>query len=483
MNRVTRDRRLATLRDELLDAQLQLHRDPAFALAFIVAGVPAAGRSEVVNELLEWLDPKRVSVHAFHQPDQEDRRKPAMHRYWLTLPARGRITFYFAGWYGEYFAEVQEGPKSRRARSRRSAERIRSLEAMLAADRVRVVKVYLTIDARTQRERLAKLRADKLTRWRVTKEDEWLAKHYKRVARAADRCIEATDCAAARWHVVDGSDEEKRLSTVAQLLRDELRMARAQTRAPQSSARAPTESRSGRSRPLPTRPRQPVADDKYEDELEFLSGRLARVVRRSAFRKHALVLAFEGVDAAGKGGAIRRITHALDARQYRVVPVAAPTPAEALHPYLWRFWRCVPELGAITIYDRSWYGRVLVERVRGLASDPDWKRAYDEIREFELELAEHGIIVAKFWLSIGKKEQLERFKSRDEDPLKRFKVDKEDWENRRYYDAYQAAAIDMIERTHANHARWTVVPADHKKTARLSVLRTICESVERALDG
>ncbi|MGH8177884.1 MAG: polyphosphate:AMP phosphotransferase, partial [Steroidobacter sp.] len=209
---------------------------------------------------------------------------------------------------------------------------------------------------------------------------------------------------------------------------------------------------------------------------------LALLVRRARFRKHALVLAFEGMDAAGKGGAIRRITHALDARQYQVMPVSAPTPEELLYPYLWRFWRCVPERGAITIYDRSWYGRVLVERVRDLTPEPDWRRAYDEIREFELQLAEHGVIVAKFWLNVSKDEQLKRFNARDEDPLKRFKVDKEDWANRRYYDAYQAAAVDMIERTHANHARWTVVAGDHKKSARLAVLRTVCESVERALN-
>jgi polyphosphate kinase 2 (PPK2 family) len=293
--------------------------------------------------------------------------------------------------------------------------------------------------------------------------------------------MKATDHAAARWHVVDGSKQEQRLLLVAQLLLDELRAAAAQTHSPQNSRGAQTDSEARRRKLLPTRPEKTVADSEYATELETLQGRLARLVRRSVFRKRALVLAFEGMDAGGKGGAIRRVTHALDARQYRVIPVSAPTPEEALHPYLWRFWRCIPELGAITIYDRSWYGRVLVERVRGLAPEADWKRAYDEIREFELQLAEHGIIVGKFWLNVGKQEQLRRFKARDEDSHMRFKVDKEDWENRRRFDAYQAAAIEMIERTHANYARWTVVPADHKKSARLIVLRAICKNVESAL--
>jgi polyphosphate kinase 2 (PPK2 family) len=220
-------------------------------------------------------------------------------------------------------------------------------------------------------------------------------------------------------------------------------------------------------------------DDDYEQQLEELQARLAHLVRKSRFRKQGLVLAFEGMDAAGKGGAIRRVTHAIDARQYQVVPVSAPTPEEVLYPYLWRFWRHVPERGEIAIFDRSWYGRVLVERVRGLAADADWQRAYDEIVEFERQLTEHGLRVAKFWLSVSKEEQLRRFKSRDEDPLKRFKVDREDWANRRYYDAYQSAAAEMIRRTGKPDAQWTVVPADDKKQARLTVLKAVCEVLER----
>jgi polyphosphate kinase 2 (PPK2 family) len=184
------------------------------------------------------------------------------------------------------------------------------------------------------------------------------------------------------------------------------------------------------------------------------------------------------MDAAGKGGAIRRITHALDARQYQVVPVSAPTPDELLYPYLWRFWRHIPAGGSITIFDRSWYGRVLVERVRDLTPDADWRRAYAEIVEFERQLTEHGLLVAKFWLSVSKEEQLKRFKERDDDPLKRFKVDREDWANRRYYDAYQTAAAEMIRRTDSDDAKWTIVPADDKKQARLTVLEAVCETLE-----
>ena len=225
-----------------------------------------------------------------------------------------------------------------------------------------------------------------------------------------------------------------------------------------------------------------VGDDEYDSQLEALQRRLALLTRERGFAKHGAVLAFEGMDAAGKGGAIRRLTAALDARQYQVVPVSAPSPEEFAHPYLWRFWRAIPRRGELTIYDRSWYGRVLVERVRDLAAPEDWRRAYDEINEFELQLAEHRIVVHKFWLVVGKAEQLARFKARDADPLKSFKVDPEDWANRRFYDDYQLAAHDMIQKTSTQHAPWTIVAADDKKFARLQVLQTVCESIERALE-
>jgi AMP-polyphosphate phosphotransferase len=290
-------------------------------------------------------------------------------------------------------------------------------------------------------------------------------------------CMKATEHSAAPWHAIDSTDEEYRLLTVGQILRDELR-AGLQKRAAQPQ-HWPEEKPKKASTVKVEQPDSVLDDDEYERQLETLQGRFARLVRKPRFRKQGLVLAFEGMDAAGKGGAIRRVTHALDARQYQVVPVSAPTPEELLYPYLWRFWRDVPERGSIVIFDRSWYGRVLVERVRGLTAEPHWQRAYDEIAEFERQLAEADLRVAKFWLSVSKDEQLRRFKARDEDPLKRFKVDREDWANRRYYDAYQAAAAEMIRRTDRPEAKWTVVPADDKRQARLLVLRAVCEVLER----
>lgn len=470
------ERNLPALRDELLDLQLKLHTSKSCAVAVIIVGTPAAGRSETVNELLEWLDPKHIGVHALGEADREDRRRPPLWRYWQKLPARGRMTLFFAGWYGDYMHEATRDAKAH-GRHKRAIARILQLENMLVRDGVRVVKIFLHTDEQTQQHRIAKLRASKLTRWRVTEEDRWQAKHFRTVQRSLRACLKATDHATAPWHSVDGTDEEYRLLTVGKILRDELRIGLEERTAKRLSW--PNE-KSHKVAALQIKQSQPALDDDdYERQLEKLQARLAHLVRKSRFRKQGLVLAFEGMDAAGKGGAIRRVTHAIDARQYQVVPVSAPTPEEVLYPYLWRFWRHVPERGEIAIFDRSWYGRVLVERVRGLAADADWQRAYDEIVEFERQLTEHGLRVAKFWLSVSKEEQLRRFKSRDEDPLKRFKVDREDWANRRYYDAYQSAAAEMIRRTDKPDAQWTVVPADDKKQARLTVLKAVCEVLER----
>jgi polyphosphate:AMP phosphotransferase len=490
MNARARDysRMAPALTDELLARQVDTRKLAKFSVAVIVTGVPSAGRSETVNKLIEWLDPKYISVRAFGA-DEADRHYPPMWRYWRALPAFGRIAFYFWGWYGEYLdCELGDSRKAKR-RAQRQLERIRRLEAMLSADGVRIIKIHLDLDADTQRERLKKLRSNKLTRWRVTHEDLRLARHHKAFRKAIERCIASSDQPAARWHLIDGADEDYREVRVGEVLRDELRLGLEHGKRGRSSfpAAKAKRLRSVEMRNVPiSRLRRArirkVDDEDYDRELEELQGKLALLTRRARFRKHGLVLAFEGMDAAGKGGAIRRITHALDARQYQVVPVSAPTAEERLYPYLWRFWRDVPERGHIAIFDRSWCGRVLVERVRGFAAPADWRRAYAEICEFERQLSEHGLILAKFWLQVGKAEQLRRFKARDEDPLKRFKVDPEDWTNRSLFDAYQLAAAEMVQRTNTPDARWHVVPADDKKSARLHVLRVVCETIEAALD-
>lgn len=479
MSKEQYERVLPPLRDALLAAQKRMHDEKSFALAVIVTGTPTAGRSETVNEFLEWLDPKHIRVHALDRLRKTSHAWPAMWRYWNTLPAKGAIAFYFMGWYEDFTYPALMHPRKARDDEARVVDRIRQLEAMLLRDGVRTLKFHLTVDAGVQDRRIRELRANKLTRWRITREERWLARHHDRVNEVAQRCFALTDQPDLSWNLIDGSDEQSRSFAAGRLVLDAMEKGLRATRA-KPAKRQPISR--ARSKPLPSSPPGgPVDDDEYDVELEQLRGRFALLTRRGRFARHGAVLGFEGMDAAGKGGAIRRLTSALDARQYNVVPVSAPAPDELSYPYLWRFWRHVPRRGEIAVFDRTWYGRVLVERVRGFAAPADWQRAYAEINEFERQLAEHGFIVHKFWLHVSKKEQLERFRARDGDRLKRYKVDPEDWVNRKFYDQYELAAQEMIARTDTDHAPWTVIEADDKKFARLKVLRTVCEAVEKKL--
>jgi polyphosphate kinase 2 (PPK2 family) len=227
---------------------------------------------------------------------------------------------------------------------------------------------------------------------------------------------------------------------------------------------------------------QALTDKAYGEELPRLQGRLAQLCRDKRFARSSLIAVFEGNDAAGKGGAVRRVAAALDARNYRIVPIAAPSEEERAQPYLWRFWRHVPRPGSVTVFDRSWYGRVLVERVEGFCAPADWQRAYAEINDFESSLVRHGAAVAKFWLAISKDEQITRFRAREATPFKAFKITEEDWRNREKWDAYEAAVCDMVDRTSTTEAPWTIVEANDKRFARVKVLRTLVQAVERALD-
>lgn len=465
--------RLVTrLHDQLLDAQFELERSGNAAVLLIVTGVSGAGRTETVHQLIDWLDPKHVTVRAFEHADRDQRRYPAALRYWQALPSRGRIAIHFNGWYDEPLAELL-APRAQRGVW--NAASICELERMLYRDRIVIAKVHLHIDAQLQRERLQMLRADPLTRWRVTARDVQQMRQHRQCHRGMTALLRATDHRASSWKIIDSSDPERRAYEVGSILLRALRRAqRLPTTQPSSGAVA-------RAQALSSTPPASWSDDTYERELKILQGRFALLARSAAFKRRGLVVAFEGMDAAGKGGAIRRVIEALDVRQYEVVPVSAPTVEELSYPYLWRFWRRIPERGAVRLFDRSWYGRVLVERVRGLTPRADWRRAYDEIVGFETQLGRHGLIVVKFWLSVSKAEQLKRFRKRDRNPLKRFKVDPEDWRNRRFYDEYQCAAREMIARTSTPTAPWIVVEADEKKFARLKVLRTLCEALEREL--
>jgi AMP-polyphosphate phosphotransferase len=296
--------------------------------------------------------------------------------------------------------------------------------------------------------------------------------------------VRRTSTAEAPWIIIPGADDRHRALTFGRHL-----LASMRERLDEKGTRRSPDRQPPLARPVDKlniiralKLDQPLDKAAYRDEFRKLQGRLGKLARDKRFKHVTAVLVFEGNDAAGKGGAIRRVTSALDARYYRTVPVAAPTEEERAQPYLWRFWRHLPRRGRFIFFDRSWYGRVLVERVERFAAEADWLRAYGEINDFERSMARHRMVVLKFWLAISKDEQFQRFKRREKIAFKRFKITAEDWRNRKKWDAYEEAVCHMIDRTSTSVAPWTLVEANNKYYARLKVLRTVCDALEAALD-
>ena len=474
------------LRADLLDTQYELSKNGKFPVIILFSGVRGAGKGETVNLLNEWMDPRHISTHAFDNPTDEERDRPPMWRYWRALPPKGRIGMLFGSWYTAPIID-RVFKRTRRSDLVQSIDEIRHFERMLADDGALVLKFWFHLSKEAQRKRLKSLQANPETRWRVTERDWDFFKYYDRFYKVSEDTLRETSTAWAPWTVVEGSDPEYRVATVARTLLEAMRARLAASNAGKSIAppapEAPRLVRPADNRDVLTELdlSKTVTKKRYDTELRKQQRRLALLSRHPKFREHTVVSVFEGMDAAGKGGAIRRITGALDARLYRIIPIAAPTDEERAQPYLWRFWRHVPMKGRFTIYDRSWYGRVLVERVEKFASEADWSRAFAEINDFEEQLARNGAIVQKFWLQISKEEQYKRFKGREKTRHKQFKITEEDWRNRKRWADYQVAAAEMIERTSTALAPWTLVPSNDKYCARLQVIESLCDRIEQVL--
>ena len=471
------------LRETLLAAQMALREKCDRRVLIVIGGVDGAGKGETVNLLNTWLDPRHVKTHAFADPTDEERERPPMWRYWRALPPLGTIGIFFGSWYTQPILERALGDASEHDFDA-ALTRIRRHEAMLVAERTIVLKFWFHLSKDQQRKRLKSLEKDPLTAWRVTPEEWKRFKRYDDLRAVSTRAVVATSTAESPWIVVPGYDERYRSLTVGRLLLDALTRRepkRKGARAAPSIAPAPLPELESRKLLRDMDLTQKVPKARYEKQLEKLQGDLALLARSKKFRKRALIAVFEGMDAAGKGSAIRRVSSALDARYCTIIPIAAPSEDERAQPYLWRFWRQLPRRGRVTIFDRSWYGRVLVERVEGFCAQREWLRAYGEINEFENELTESGIIVSKFWLQVSLKEQLARFRARQKTPFKRFKITAEDWRNRKKWDAYEEAVCDMVDRTSSDCAPWTLVEAEDKLFARLKILRTLVERLEAEL--
>lgn len=470
--------RVPELRTTLLALQRELAK-AKFPVIILVHGMDGAGKGEVINLLNEWLDTRRLDTRAFDTPTEEEHHRPGYWRYWMALPPKGSASIYVGAWYSDPIQQRFRG-KLNEAELDAALGRITAFEKTLADDGTLIIKLWLHLGKKEQRKRFQKLLKNPDTAWRVSKQDRKRAERYDEYRRTCEHVLRETSTGDAPWSVIEASDWRHRDLAVAHHLAEAIRR-RLETR----EEAGPREPMAPMEDPDTILDRldlsQKVPREEYRKELERLQGQLHALSWRAWKKDVGVILVFEGMDAAGKGGAIRRLTPALDARQFRVIQIAAPTDEEKAHHYLWRFWRHLPRLGRFTIYDRSWYGRVLVERVEGFASKPEWRRAYKEINDFEKHLVERGIVLAKFWLQVSDAEQLRRFEDREKTPWKQYKITPEDYRNRDKAHQYEAAANEMVERTSTEYAPWTLVEAEDKLFGRLKVLRTVCERLKSAL--
>lgn len=475
------EKEVETLRLELLEAQRALQK-AGISVVFLLAGADGAGKGETVKRLLEWLDTRGLDSHAFGPPTDEERERPPWWRYWMRLPPRGRIGIFFGSWYSEPLVERALGRLSR-ARYDSALAEIALFEQMLAADGALIIKLWIHLSKKGLEKRLKRLEKDAITRWRVTKADWKHFRKYDAFIEASEHAIRRTDTLQAPWVIIEATHERYRDLTAGRTLLERFKAALVPQTTEPTAPPAPPEpgeasltilDRVDLSSSLPSK--------EYQERLDTAQGRLGRLTRAAFAQKRSTVVVFEGWDAAGKGGNIRRLTAAMDPRTYRVISIAKPSDEEKAHHYLWRFWRHIPRAGYVTIYDRSWYGRLLVERIEGFATTGEWTRAYGEINDFEQQLVDHGIVLAKFWIHIDEDEQLRRFREREEVPWKRYKIGPEDWRNREKWPQYRQAVSDMVAHTSTAAAPWTIVPGNDKRFARVQVIETLCEGLERALD-
>ena len=485
MSKEEYDAKVPKMRAELLNAHFAL-KGQKFPVIVIISGADGAGKGEVVHRLNEWLDPRGVETHAFWQMSDEERERPRYWRFWRSLPGRGRIGILFGSWYSEPIIRRVYGD-TKNSKLDSALDRIADFEKMLTEDGAVFVKLWLHLPKKAQRKALKKL--EKVGRTTAT---DW--KHfnlYDKFRKVSERAIRRTDSGAAPWHIIEATDRRYREFTVGTILRDAIQhklqeaARKAAVKAAAAKVDLPEPKKSGRIKLASLLDhvdlKQKLAIPEYKKALAQQQEKLSKLAWAAYQKKRSMVMVFEGWDAGGKGSAIRRVTQALDPRLYRIVGIAAPTDEERAQHYLWRFWRHLPRAGFSTIFDRSWYGRLLVERVEGFAREADWGRAYHEINDFEEQLTEHGIIVNKFWVHISKEEQLRRFKERQKVAYKQYKIADEDWRNRKKWDPYVEAINDMIARCSTEYAPWTIVAGNDKKFARIQILKTICERLEEAL--
>ncbi len=455
-------------------------------IIIVFEGWDAAGKGSLINQLILPMDPRGFKVHTIDEPRGDELRRPHLWRFWTSIPKRGRLAVFDRSWYHRTFEGIANG-KMNRAKSGEACEEICDFERQLTDDGYVIIKLFIHISRKEQKKRFEKLESKESTSWRVTEKDWLQNEKYDQYLKAVEETIRETDNQYAPWTVIEGTNRRfaaaKMYWAVLKALEERLLKAEKEKCEKDSHEEADVYTMWDMNASILKSVDLSVSLEKneYKKRLEKNQKRIGELGFEIYRRKIPVVIAYEGWDAAGKGGNIKRLTEKLDPRGYEVIPVSAPNEYEMGHHYLWRFWKEMPKTGHIAIFDRSWYGRVLVERVEGLCSNEEWKRAFKEINEMEKHLANFGTVIRKFWLEIDKDEQLRRFEKRQNDPLKAWKITEDDWRNRDKWEAYSEAVDEMLFRTSTTYAPWTIIESVDKYYARIKVLDEVIKSIESRL--
>ncbi|MCI8390020.1 MAG: polyphosphate:AMP phosphotransferase [Roseburia sp.] len=471
--------RLSAAREKFARQQMQV-KEKKLPVLVLVEGWGTSGKGSAIGELIKNIDPRFFRVASMEEPTPEERRKPFLCRHFAKIPEAGKFMFLDSGWMDEVMKERLRGDMSDEVYARR-IESVRRFERQLTDNGYLVMKFFLQISHREQTKRIDSLLSGKDTRWRVSQNDQWQNRHYDKCKDTFDGYLKHTNMPSAPWYIIDAKSKKWTQLQLLETLTQGIEIA-----LNNSSMAVPLLQNVF---PLTKQPLlseialdKTIDGDEYKKELKSLQHRLGELHNRLYRKKVPVVIAYEGWDAAGKGGNIKRITGALDPRGYEVHPIASPEPHEKARHYLWRFWTRLPKTGHIAIFDRTWYGRVMVERLEGFCSENDWMRAYNEINEFEKELSDWGAVIIKFWVQIDKDTQLVRFNERASTPEKQWKITDEDWRNREKWDLYEQAVNEMIQKTSTAYAPWYVLESVDKKYARIKALKIVIRELERVLD-
>ncbi len=492
----------AVLGTRLAELQRAL-KNEKIPVTIIVEGFGASGKGTLINELIQPLDSHAFRVFTTQKPSEEEAMRPYFWRFWTKLPENGKIHIFDRSWYKDIVEGYVTGRTSRMEMQKRLSDAI-DYEQELTVDGMVMIKLFLYISKEEQKKRLKNLESNEATEWRVDSKDWEDYKNYKKWLAGYEEMLQTTDTDFGKWAVIESNDREyasiKILNTVCKAFEEALEknaerkavhFAEETVKSAEEAVRTETSPNKNIEENIISPMKASVLDGidlskkltkkEYNEKLEKLQTRMAELHSVMYRKRIPVILAFEGWDAGGKGGAINRLTRTMDPRGYEVIPTSAPNDVEKAHHYLWRFWNKVPKAGHAAIFDRTWYGRVMVERIEGFCTEPEWKRAYNEINQMEAQWAAEGAVVLKFWMHIDKDEQKRRFEERMTNPNKQWKITDEDWRNRDKWNEYVEAVDEMIIRTSTSYAPWIVVEGNDKRYARIKVLESVVEAIEAKL--